>query len=470
MIDKRTYPSYFLIGPFRPVHEEVIVERLPVTGTLPSDLQGLFVRCAPNPAFAPRTAYHPFDGDGMLHGVRLQGGAASYRNRYVRTAAAEADRRAGRWLGPSLMGPPDLAEVDAGRMPYRNTGNTSLVVHHGRALALCDFGPPHEIVLPTLATRGLYAIDGEPGEPCGSHPRIDPVTGELCFVRYRLGPRPFVTYGVLDRDGRLVHRTGIDTERPGMMHSFALTARHAVFFEQPLYFDAERARRGGSGWVYDAALPLRIAVLGRRSPGDQIRWYTAASACVPHLVNAYEDGGEVVITGMRFPQPPDVLRFDQPGAGEPGGDAAVLYSWHVDLASGVVREQARGRASGEWPRMNDDFMGRRARYVYCASDRPVSGVVKHDLATGRETLHTDGTGRYGGEAVFVPRREANEEDDGYLLTYVWDSRANRSELVVLDARHVDAPPLARVHLPVRVPAGFHGTWIESSVLDALAAS
>jgi carotenoid cleavage dioxygenase len=404
----------------------------------------------------------------MMHGVRLRDGAASYRNRYVHTAARETDRRAGRWLGPSLMERPDLAEVAAGRMPYRNTGNTSLVVHHGRALALCDFGTPHEIILPTLATRGLYAIDGEPGEPCASHPQIDPVTGELLFLRYRLGQRPFVTYGVLDRDGRLVHRTGIDTERPGMMHSFALTTHHVVVFEQPLYFDADRAHSGRSGWVYDAALPLRIGVLGRRAPGDQVRWYTAASACVPHLLNAWEAGGDVVIIGMRFPQLPDALRFDPPAAGEPlNGDAAVLHAWRIELATGLVREQALGRTPGEWPRMNDGFIGRPTRYAYHASHGPESAVVKYDLTTATETRHAHGPGRYGGEAVFVPRFDTGAEDDGYLLTHVWDARVNRSELVVLDALRPEAPPLARVHLPVRVPAGFHGTWIDGSVLDAL---
>ena len=88
--------SFFLKENFGPVHEEITAERLPVTGRLPPELDGMFVRNGPNPQFPPRGNYHWFDGDGMVHGVRVQGGAASYRNRYVRTAGWRAERRAGK--------------------------------------------------------------------------------------------------------------------------------------------------------------------------------------------------------------------------------------------------------------------------------------------------------------------------------------------------------------------------------------
>ena len=77
--------NLFLQGNFAPIHEEITADNLPVIGTLPPEPDGMFVRNGPNPQFPPLKHYHWFDGDGMLHGVRLQGGRASYRNRYVRT-------------------------------------------------------------------------------------------------------------------------------------------------------------------------------------------------------------------------------------------------------------------------------------------------------------------------------------------------------------------------------------------------
>jgi carotenoid cleavage dioxygenase len=51
------------------------------------------------------------------------------------------------------------------------------------------------------------------------------------------------------------------------------------------------------------------------------------------------------------------------------------------------------------------------------------------------------------------------EDDGFLMTFVYDGERNASELLVLDAQDLSASPLARVLLPARVPFGFHGSWV-----------
>ena len=70
-----------------------------------------------------------------------------------------------------------------------------------------------------------------------------------------------------------------------------------------------------------------------------------------------------------------------------------------------------------------------------------------------------GPGRHSGEPYFIPREGARSEDDGYLMTYVYDGGRDKSELVILDARDPSAKPLAQVLLPARVPYGFHGSWI-----------
>ena len=54
---------------------------------------------------------------------------------------------------------------------------------------------------------------------------------------------------------------------------------------------------------------------------------------------------------------------------------------------------------------------------------------------------------------------ATAEDDGYLLTYVYDPADNLSELIIMEASNMEQEPVARIHLPTRVPAGFHGSWI-----------
>ena len=68
-----------------------------------------------------------------------------------------------------------------------------------------------------------------------------------------------------------------------------------------------------------------------------------------------------------------------------------------------------------------------------------------------------------GEHAFAPDPEGTAEDDGWLLTFVIDRTTERTDLAILDARDVAAGPVARVHLPRRVPIGFHANWFPESV-------
>ena len=78
--------------------------------------------------------------------------------------------------------------------------------------------------------------------------------------------------------------------------------------------------------------------------------------------------------------------------------------------------------------------------------------------------HRHGPGRFGGEGVFVSRPDATAEDDGWLITYVFDQTSDTSEMVVIDTLAFDDEPVARVLIPKRIPYGFHGTWLPGSLL------
>ena len=74
-------------------------------------------------------------------------------------------------------------------------------------------------------------------------------------------------------------------------------------------------------------------------------------------------------------------------------------------------------------------------------------------------MHDFGAGRAPGEFVFVPAAGGTSEDDGWLMGLVYDNATDRSDSQVLDAHDFTAAPVATVHLPQRVPFGFHGNWV-----------
>jgi carotenoid cleavage dioxygenase len=139
------------------------------------------------------------------------------------------------------------------------------------------------------------------------------------------------------------------------------------------------------------------------------------------------------------------------------------------MKTGTVDEAQMDDRITEFPRINDQFLARKARYSYNGriADSPTmlfDGFIKYDLDQGTNEQHTHGQGRMGGEGVFVPRPDATGEDDGWLVSYVHDAASGTSEMVMVETRDFRAPPVARVLLPVRVPYGFHGTWITSAEL------
>jgi carotenoid cleavage dioxygenase len=478
--------SPFLEGNFAPVREEVQAENLRVIGEIPSGLEGMFVRTGPNPQFDVIKGYHWFGGDGMLHGVRVKDGKVSYRNRYVQTEAYHREKAAGNALWGSNLAAP---EFDNPNGPGRgNTGNTALVWHDGRLMTLWEAGDPHWIKLPGLETQGTYNFNGKLLHAFTAHPKVDERTGEMLFFGYNMmgfdmakggAQVPYLQYSVVSPKGEITLTTPIDLPRGVMMHDFAVSEHYSIFMDLPLVFDMQRALKGESPLYFDRDLPARFGLLPRHGQGTDVRWFETPSCYVFHTLNAFEEGDEVVLDACRMshvdlgsldstvaPTPEDrrLMREDAPQA---------LHRWRFNTKTGAVKEQPLDDQTSDFPRVNDGLAGYAARYGYTARFGGGSGmpeadaIIKYDLHTGRNIVHHHGRNRFGGEGVFVPDPAGTAEDDGWVVTYVYDGNTGGSEFVVIDARDMESAPVARVPLPQRVPYGFHGAWISDERIEQL---
>ncbi len=468
--EKKKQPdSPFLRGNFGPVREEITADNLKVIGAMPKELDGMYVRNGPNPQFPPIQNYHWFEGDGMLHGVRLQGGKASYRNRWVRTAAWQAEHRAGKAILRSFLDPPDKKSLLPSGPP-RNKANTALVWHDGKLLALWEGGEPHVIAVPGLDTVGTHNYGGKLKHAFTAHPKVDPVTGEMLFFGYNI-LKPFLQYSVVDAKGQIVRTTPIELPRGVMMHDFAVSQKYSLFMDLPETFSLERAMKGGPPFKYEPELGARIGVLPRHGEGTEIKWFNINPCFVFHTLNAYDAGDEVILLACRMKEFPSGIEFNAAphpmdnGLG-PVGAAPYLYRWRMNLKTGAVKEGPLDDVPGEFPRVNEGLTGKSSRYGFLArmGNELFDALLKYDLEKGTREVHPFGKGRSCGEAVFVPRQGAKEEDDGWLVTFVHDAPSGKGELVIVDARDLKAQPVARVLIPARVPFGFHGLWLEGKVL------
>ena len=455
----------YLQGNFAPVRQEITTDTLQVIGELPPDLSGMFVRNGPNPQWQPIGKYHWFDGDGMLHGVLISEGKATYRNRYVQTRGWKMEHEAGKALWSGLLEPPDNNNSHGG---YKNTGNTALIWHGGQMLALNEGGAPHAIKVPELETIGEYTYNGKLVSAFTAHPKVDPVTGEMMFFGYSFAT-PYLHYSVVSAVGELLQTVPIDLPMPVMMHDFAITKNYTIFMDLPLTISAERLQRGEPLIMFESDRPSRFGILPRYGNNSNIRWFESSPCYVFHVYNAYEAGEEVVLIACRMSSTTVLVSEDTPV--DPDANIPRLHEWRFNLKTGTVKEQRLDDVPAEFSRVNENFLGLPTRYGYAAKmgNTPLplfNGLIKYDLNSGKSQIHEYGQGRYGGEAVFAPRPGATAEDDGWLITFIHDEGLDTSELVVVNAQDITSEPVARIIIPQRVPYGFHGTWISEAQLKA----
>lgn len=438
-----------LRGNGRPVTEEHTIEQLEVRGSIPAELDGRYVRNGANPLSG--TSDHAFFGDGMVHGIRLRDGRAEwYRNRYVQTpfiARPDLD----------ILDPEVVVDVTASK------ANTHVIGHAGRILALEEGHVPYALD-GELGTIGPLDFGGALTGSFTAHPKICPETGELLAFGY--SPfEPHLRYLRVSASGELVQTEPITVGGPTMMHDFNVTRNHVIFMDLPAVFDLELAMQGEMPIHWDDDYPARLGVMPRTGTDADVRWFDIDPCYVFHPMNSYEDGHTIVLDVARMPH---VWRESMNDFPPP-----ALWRWTIDTTTGAVREEQIDDRPAEFPRVADSVVGLRHRFGYMMAipddpsyEEPLrqeGALLKYDRHTGERRELSFGNGIIPGEPVFVPADGATAEDHGYLMTFLYDAHTDSSRYVVIDAATMDPTPIASVELP-RIPFGFHGSWIPSSIV------
>jgi carotenoid cleavage dioxygenase len=448
-----------------PIPMECDAPHLAIQGQLPRELNGTLYRNGANPQFAAPGA-HWFFGDGMLHAFRLDDGRASYRNRWIRTPKWLAEHRAGRPLyGPfnrKLPDAPSSTPDDGG------VANTNVVFHAGRLLALEEAHLPTLIEPGTLATGGYCNYGGAISGPFTAHPKIDPATGEMLFFGYNAtGPLTrAMTYGVIDRTGKVTQFERFKAPYAAMVHDFIVTDRHVMFPILPLTGSIWRAMRGRPPYAWEPNKGSWVGVMKRGGSTRDIRWFRGDACFMFHVMNAWEDGDNIVADVMQSEEAPLFPRPDGKPT-DPQKSRARLCRWTFDLAGRTERFNRNylDEICGEFPRIDERRAGLRSQHGWYACSDEAS-----PLGAFCGLVHVDGNGaRRGhfalpagdtiGEPVFVARSKDAAEGDGWVLAVIWRSCENRSDLAIFNATDIAAGPIALVQLGHRVPDGFHGNWV-----------
>ncbi len=450
-----------------------------VDGEIPTELHGTFFRNGPGLLEVNgQPIHHPFDGDGMINAIAFQNGRAFYRNRYVRTEGYLKEREAGKICYRGVFGTqkPGGWLANAFDFNLKNIANTHVIYWGGKLMALWEAAEPHRLDPNTLETLGLETLDGtlQPGDAFAAHPHIDPSCaadgGDPCLVNFavKAGPSTTITIYELNPAGRVVRQHAHSVPGFAFLHDMAITPNYCIFFQNPVRFNpipfALGLRGAAQCLKFDPKQPTKAILIPRW--GDRpVKILETAPCFVFHHANAWESGDEVWVDSICYDSLPSVdpdadfrqVDFDAVPEGQ-------LWRFRLNLADETVASQVLESRCCEFPSLHPNRVGREYRYLYLgvarqlAGNAPLQGVAKLDLQTGDRQSWSAAPRGFSGEPVFVPRLGGTSEDDGWVLSLIYDASSHRSDLCIFDAQNLNSGPVARLHLKHHIPYGLHGSF------------
>lgn len=471
MIAQLTQPAGAWIRALEAATQEHDDVALRVEGRLPIELAGTLYRNGPgsNDVFGTRNG-HWFDGDGMIAAFRFTGGAVTYRNRFVRTTYFEKERSAGKMLYGGFATKSPVGFPRNLLRGMKNPANTNVVPHAGRLLACWEGGRPWSLDPETLATRGEESFGATlpKGSFFSAHPHRDPRTGAVINVGSLMGPKPGVRVWSVDAGGNAQRLRDIALDKGYMVHDYGLTETHVVILGGPFIVDPKRIWGfvTGKSTIFDAfrwrpeeGMAVFVADRAGKEP---VRRYELPAAMVFHVAGAFNDGADVVVDAVLYPDD-GALQIVADGFEGRVPTAEPGKLWRIRLRpDGKATREPLANLGLEFARIDERRESLPYRYTYAIVFEPgdfsSSKLVKIDTTTGQTVLHDFGAGCYPGEPVFAPRPGGRGEDDGWILSLVYDSKDHHSFVAVVPTVAFGQDD-TRAHLPFHTPMGFHGNWL-----------
>ena len=455
-----------------------------IEGTLPLALEGTLFRNGPGLLdIGGRSLQHPFDGDGMVCSFAISQGRAYFRNRYVRTQGYVEEQQAQKILYRGTFGTQKPGGWLANAFDFRlkNIANTQVIYWGQKLLALWEAADPHRLDPHTLATLGKEHFDGmlQDGQAFAAHPWIDPRCdrhhGQPCLVNFAIRPNGLsttITVYELDQAGHIAWERSHSIPGFAFIHDFAITPNYCIFFQNPVAFNPIPFALGLKGAAecirFQPEQPTRMILIPRRK--DQpMRSLEMSTGFVFHHANAQEQGDELWVDSIAYADFPAVepnqdfrqVDFEALAPGQ-------LWRYRGNLQTGAIAPDLLCERCCEFPSVHPHHAGRPYRYVYMGAahnptgNAPLQAISKLDVQTGDAQLWSFAPRGFISEPVFVPKPSddpANQaEDDGWLLSLVFNAEQERSHLAILDAQNMAGGPVANLWLKHHVPYGLHGTF------------
>lgn len=455
---------------------EADVKDVEIEGKIPADLNGAFYRTGPDAQYPLAPGNIPFDGEGHVSMWRIKDGRVDYKSRFVRNERYIAQEKAHRILFPMYRNihtdDPSVKGLS------RSTANTHIINHKNMLLALKEDSPPCAMDLHTLETIDpVYTFDGQlQSKTFTAHPKVDSETGDMIAFGYEA--KGFGTDDVnvfqITPQGKMVWQAWIKVPYVGMIHDFAVTQKHIVFYVIPLAFDEKQIANGGIHWSWKNGEATYFGVMRRGGDGKDIKWFKGPERSSTHVMGCWSDGDKVYVDcEMSAYNPFPFMPMRDGSRWDPVKGSSRITRLSVDTSKKNVKtysmEVLYPNHLGALPRQDDRYNTMPYRYGFLPcpdpdpkdpSKRPSACWARFDLQKRSATVFNAGEGTQLAEVVFAPKSKDAPEGVGYLMGVATRNlEGGRADLIILDAEKPEAGPIATVKLPIRAAPQIHGWWV-----------
>lgn len=450
-----------------------------IEGEIPTDLQGTLYRNGPGLLDIHGVPIaHPFDGDGMISAFTFENGKCHFRNRFVKTKEYLEEQKAGKMLYRGVFGTqkPGGLFNNIFDLNIKNIANTNVIRLGDKLLALWEAAEPYHLDPHTLETIGIDNLQGilKSGDSFSAHPRFDPSSkfnnGKPSLVNFgiKVGLFSVITIYEFDLSGELIQQYSHPIPGFCFIHDFVITPNYCIFFQNPVGYNplpfVFGLKGAGECVEFKRNEPTKIIIIPRQSPHQNVKVLEVDAGFIFHHANAFEENNQVIVDSICY----EALTQIDPDTSYKEVDFSTLapgqlWRFSLNLKQNTVNKKLIESRPCEFPVINPNQVGRNNRYLFIGAthskteNAPLQALLKIDFHRQEKQLYSFAPKGFAGESIFVPKTNAKSEDDGWVLSLIYDSRAHRSSLVIFDGLDI-SQPVATLNLKHHIPYGLHGSW------------
>lgn len=441
-----------------------------VVGQIPSEMNGVLYR---NGAglfeMFGRRCKHTFEADGAISALEIKNSRAYVASEIIKTKGLLEESRQGKNLyGSRAAWPIRFSNRIRGR--DKNNANTHVITWQGRLFALMEGGKATELEPETLKVIGEVDFQGAVTGTFSAHPHY--IVKRKALYNFGMSYGKDVTLNCYELpDLGPVRKIGaLVLEKPVMLHDFITTENHLLFFVSPMCLSIPKVMLAigsfADAFEWRPELGSEIIIVPIDDP-QKISRFKTDPFMVTHFGGAFEVGNKVYADYIRYE---DNKLFENLGDGSEISwekndkhTHGVLHRAEIDLDKLTFKSKPRWSGYCEFPRIMDGAMGRKYSNLWLQSEEYVNNIFRASISKINENDHVKKylleEGQLCSEPVPVPSPVSNQEEAGYIITLVFDSRTNKSHYLILTAKDLEFQ--ARIQLDQTIPITFHGSWVSA---------